>query len=427
MAKEILKQAENKPTRRQSIRRGLGQLTLVEHSLCPVDGAMSLVPNLVHETSYFYSDKNRRRRKASVRVNCPAGLTVADEFLLLGLLAIVMRDKSADGELYATPHYCLRQLGLIDQHTRRGGRQYQQFSSGIERLSLVNYQNDYFYDPQRAEHRKVGCGFLSYSLPIDPNSSRAWRIVFDPIFFELVQATSGHLWFDLETYRSLDPASRRLFLLLSKTFGRRKPVGSLRLELRHLAINVIGYAPSVATCDLKVKLRRVLTRLAAIEVINTGNWFEKHSSGNYRIVVTRGKYFERPARRRSGAKPTDAPLFEPLSAIGFDGRMIQWLMRSFSTVILREWTDITLAAKERFGPTFFKKSPQAFLVDNLKAAASGLRTPPDWWHEVRKEEERRAAERHRNSAGRKKEPTAASDVLDDVFSGLIDRGKRSNT
>ncbi len=67
--------------------------------------------------------------------------------------------------------------------------------------------------------------------------------------------------------------------------------------------------------------------------------------------------------------------------------------------MLREWTDITLAAKERFGAGFFKKSPQAFLVDNLKNAANGKRTPPDWWHDVRRAEARLQAKAQAASAG----------------------------
>ena len=71
---------------------------------------------------------------------------------------------------------------------------------------------------------------------------------------------------------------------------------------------------------------------------------------------------------------------------GFDDQGTCRLIRRFPMPMLREWTDITQTAKERFGATFFRKSPQAFLVDNLKNAARGARTPPDWWHEVRRAE-----------------------------------------
>ena len=53
--------------------------------------------------------------------------------------------------------------------------------------------------------------------------------------------------------------------------------------------------------------------------------------------------------------------------------------------------DITQSARERFGATFFKTSPQAFLVENLKNAAKGNRVLPDWWHEVRRAEARMQA------------------------------------
>ncbi|MGD0896628.1 MAG: hypothetical protein ABR915_02250 [Thermoguttaceae bacterium] len=41
--------------------------------------------------------------------------------------------------------------------------------------------HDHFYDPIRGEHRDVGFGFFSYSLPLDPRSSRAWRFAWAPV------------------------------------------------------------------------------------------------------------------------------------------------------------------------------------------------------------------------------------------------------
>ena len=64
-------------------------------------------------------------------------------------------------------------------------------------------QSDAFYDPIRGEHRAVSFGFLNYSLPLGEESSRAWRFAWDPIFFELAQATGGALSFDLTLYRQL--------------------------------------------------------------------------------------------------------------------------------------------------------------------------------------------------------------------------------
>jgi hypothetical protein len=67
------------------------------------------------------------------------------------------------------------------------------------------------------------------------------------------------------------------------------------------------------------------------------------------------------------------------------------LLHRYPKTLLREWTDITLAAEERFGPSFFKKSPAAYFVDNVKHAAAGTRTAPDWWLEMHKHEARCSA------------------------------------
>jgi hypothetical protein len=93
---------------------GIGQLTLVEHALCPLNPRVSLVE-----------------------------------------LALTLSEPEPEIEFCATPHFCLRKLGVIDQFAKRGGRQYRQFTQAIERLSLVRYRNDKFYDPLRGEHRRV--------------------------------------------------------------------------------------------------------------------------------------------------------------------------------------------------------------------------------------------------------------------------------
>ena len=123
---------------------GIGQLTLVEHALCPVDYRTGLVENLVFHTSYPYKSTQGRWQRAKARVICPAGLSPHDEFFLWGLLALTLEQPDSNAELLATPHYCLRQLGLTGDGMRVGGRQYQDFRSSIERLSLVSYQNGNF-------------------------------------------------------------------------------------------------------------------------------------------------------------------------------------------------------------------------------------------------------------------------------------------
>lgn len=371
---------------------GLGQLTLVEHALCPLDSRASLVENLVHESHYGYTDHNRQWRQARAVVHCPLGLSANDEFYLWGLLALTFQQHGGDRELHATPHYCLRQLGCIDALWRRGGKHYRLFAQAIERLAFVRYQNDRFYDPVRGEHRKVGFGFFSYSLPLDPESSRAWRIAWDPIFFDFVKATSGHLRFDLNVYRQMDPASRRLFLMLAKIFHRRSitPV----FQLRQLAVDVLGFSPSLNTNDLKRKVACCVNRLRKLEIIGTGHAdlvFQKQRAGEYVFTLSRGTYFEKRPSNAPASFDADSPLVEPLRKIGFDDPGIASLLRKYSLALLREWTDITLAALERNGAGFFRKSPLAYLVDNLKHAGQGARTPPDWWREMRKAEAEQAA------------------------------------
>ena len=154
----------------------------------------------------------------------------------------------------------------IDQEEgKTGGRRFDLFRASIGRLSTVSYRNDHFYDPIRGEHRSVGFGFLSYSLPVDPESSRAWRFAWDPIFFEFCQASAGALRFDFEMYRALDPACRRLYLLLKKIFWRADV--SPEFDLHDLAVNVIGFAATQETWKLKQKVVRCIEILLAHRII----------------------------------------------------------------------------------------------------------------------------------------------------------------
>ena len=82
-------------------------------------------------------------------------------------------------------------LGLIENNSPRGGKDYLLFRETIRRLSRVIYENTGFYDPIRGEHRDVDFGFLEYRLPVDPKSSRTWRVVWDQQFFEVCQAAGG--------------------------------------------------------------------------------------------------------------------------------------------------------------------------------------------------------------------------------------------
>lgn len=376
---------------------GIGQLSLVEHALCPLDARISLQPGLVHRAVFPYSDGQRKRQSAQVEVSCPYGLSAHDEFYLWGLLALILSQDSADAEFHATPHYCLRQMGLVDAQTRRGGRQYRQFAAAIERLSWVKYGCDAFYDPIRAEHCRVRFGFFSYRLPLDPASNRAWRFHWDGQFLEFVRAAGGSLRFDLERYRRLSPAARRLFLFVSKVFARFPH--SPRMDLRQMGVDVLGLAPQLPTKHLLAKTRRICAELEREGIImgpHTAS-IQKRTPGTYDVLLTRGERFH----SRPAALPvTDSPLAEPLRSIGLDEAGIARVLRKHPARCVREWIDITLAAQERFGPSFFKRSPVAYLLDNLQKSQSAGRTPPNWWHDIRKQEERRQAtsDRRRGSA-----------------------------
>ena len=170
------------------LRSAVGQLTLIEHCLCPLDSRKSLQENFVHKTSYSYS-RDGQRQQATVRVSCPAGLTAEDDFYLWGLLSLTLSQPKPSPNFIATRHYCLRQLGKIDTD-RRGGRQYQRLAESLERLSLITYRNDAFYDPNRKEHRRVSFGFLSYNLPLDEDSSPSLAHCLGPDLLRLLSGRS---------------------------------------------------------------------------------------------------------------------------------------------------------------------------------------------------------------------------------------------
>ncbi len=381
---------------------GRAQLTLVEHALCPLDSSAALTEGLTHRGEFFYLDASRHLRLATAKVVCPFGLSPGDELYLWGLMALTLSQPEPSVELYATPHYCLGELGIIPRAGApgsKGGKNYGLFRQAITRLAAATYINDHFYDPICGEHRAVAFGFLSYSLPSNQASSRAWRFVWDPMFFEFCRAARGSLIFDIATYRALDFASRRLFLLLKKIFWRNAQ--SPAFDVRHLGVNVLGFAPSIDLRDLKVKIARCAARLAEHGIIEgpaggsgAGGLFEKKGVGAYTARFHRGRYFEKKPSSEPPDSPTGSPLSAPLKAIGFDDAAIARIIKKYKPHLVQVWADITLAAKEK-SPGFFKVGPQAYFMDNIERASCGTRTPPDWWHEHRKEEERRERESHR--------------------------------
>lgn len=393
---------------------GVGQLSLVEHSLCPL--ASSISKNLVHSAEYRYSDRQRRRKTAQVRVFAPLGLSAQDELYLWGLLNLTLSQPEVDSTLTATPHWCLRQMGIIDAGSRRGGRQYQQFSEALERLSTVNYLSDACYDANRGEYRKVSFGFLSYSLPVDPKSSRSWTINWDSTFFDLVRATGGGMRFDLTLYRSLDAASRRLLLFILKVGYRkgRLPV----LDLRHLAVDLLGLSSTLAIRDMKVKVVRTLKRLQEVGVIDSP-LVSRIKPGQFCVAFERGEYLNRLPEQFDRIRVEDSPLLEGLLGIGFDHPAAVRLIKRYPSRLLALWIDITQAATEQFGKAHFRVSPMAFLVDSLKQASKGLRTPPDWWQETKRREHR---SQEPTEAGKK----VLSELLDEVLGSKRSASSSSN-
>lgn len=358
-------------------------------------------PNLTHFSEYHFFDQHGNRKSSTARVDCPNGLSANDEFYLWGLLALTFADEKPGIEFRATPHFCLKQLG---QDSKPGGKEHRIFREALKRLAAVNYQSENFYDPVRAERCSVSFGFLSYRLPLKSDSSRAWRIVWNPIFFEFCQSAGGTLEFDLRIYQELDDASRRLFLLLRKVFWRRNI--SPAFEVRHLGVNVLGYSDSLQTKHLKAKIAACAAKLLSKGLVtlpegvrSISGLFERQKKGVFQVRFCRGSYFE--SDQSASSRQTDvrqSRFYEPLAAVGFDDAAISRIVRDYKPRLIDEWADITLAAIERHGSTFFKVSPQAYFVDSIKHAAKGSRGVPDWWHELRKEEERSESMKSRDKA-----------------------------
>lgn len=240
--------------------------------------------------------------------------------------------------------------------------------------------------------------------------------MWDPIFFEFVRAVGGALRFDLEIYRQLDVASRRLYLFLTKLFYRQSVTS--RLDLNDVTEQILGVAPSVSLRDKKAKLRRCADQLVRHDVIDRAE-ITRIAKGKFLMVFHRGSVFRRPITESA----VESPLHESLLSVGFDVAGADRILRRFRHSLVREWVDITLAARERFGARFFKRGAPAYLTDNLKQATAGSRTPPDWRHELRQEEQRICAARVRQaqvaSAGTDQLATNAAKAVNDVHESIF--------
>ena len=202
-------------------REGIAQLSLLETALWPLKGGPRDAATI--DTSYTFKSGDDKR-DARVSVYAPRGLQSIDEYVLWGLLGTSLSHHQPEPTLLATPYWLMKRLGMDT-----GGFQYDQLRASLERLALAAYQNTAFYNPVTQQHERVTYHFFSSFLPtrgrggeVDPQ--RAWRIDWSPMFFQMCQATGGTLLFDLDLYRELTPAARRLFLKLKDRFWRSKRV-----------------------------------------------------------------------------------------------------------------------------------------------------------------------------------------------------------
>jgi hypothetical protein len=326
-----------------------------------------------------------------------------DEYVLWGLLGVTLARSTPEPTLLATPYWLIKQLGMA-----MGGFQYDQLRASLERLALAAYQNTGFYNPVSQQHERVTFHFFSSYLPTkgkngDVATDRAWRIEWDKHFFEMCKATGGTLLFDLDLYRDLSPAARRLFLKLKDRFWRSKRVF---LNVDDLTINGLGYSANRPLFKRKYDLTECIRELLDHQVIELGQGqtdphelFLRRSKGCYVVVFYEGEYFRQAVSRRvSGQKNAvfDDPLYEPLRTIGVDEPAIRRLMKQHSRSLIQKWLQITDAAMHEKPAGFpgFKVSPAAFFIDGVQ----NTRVPPDWIYAHDKQRQHEIWERERREA-----------------------------
>ena len=178
-------------------------------------------------------------------------------------------------------------------------------------------------------------------------------------------------------------------------------------------MHVLGFSESLPTKTLRQKCKKTLARLVDSGIIKPSNQFiTGKRGGRYTVTVERGVYFATRAEFRLSKDLSSSPLYEPLAAIGLEEPSIRRFIRDFDPVLVQEWADITLAAMERKGKKFFRRSPQAYFVDNVQLAAQGKRTPPDWWQELRHSENREKRQ------GQAASPTPVGEIVTEVLGGI---------
>lgn len=382
-------------------REGIAQLSLLETALWPLQGGK--ISSNQFETAFEYITA-AGRKTAAVTVRAPAGLQPVDELVMWGLLGATLSHRDADPILLATPYWMLRHLGL-----ETGGSQYTELRDSLLRLAFTSYQNDGFYNPETQEREYAAFQFLSILLPTvggageTVDNERCWRIEWNPAFFRFCRASGGNLLFDMDVYRQLTPASRRLFLKLKDRFWRSKRVF---MNVDDLTINGLGYAANRPLAKRKFDLTNCIRELLDHRVLTLGRGqtdakesFLKRGKGSYVVVFHEGDYFRQPVSERSTGQKNailDDPLYEPLRKIGVDGLAIRRLLKRSDRGIIKRWVRITDAAMHEKPRGFkgFRVSPAAFLIDGVQ----NNRTPPDWLYAHEKRQERRQWDEAKTSA-----------------------------
>lgn len=306
-----------KPLAAMGLDHGMSQVSLVETALSPLDYQPGTA--LRHITEFVYYDADRQRRAGTVTVKAPGGLSPTDELVLYGMLAITFADPRPVPELTATPHYLCRQLGLPI-----GGDHYKRLRESMHRLSEVVYRNSAWWDRQRGQHRDVGFHFLSHDLPTasdhrtDDQDREPWTILWDPLFFRLMDTSRGFVWFDFDTYRALrNPAARRGYLLLRKIFHHRET--SPRFDMRAFATQQLGYAAGLEPKSIRQKLKSLIATWQEQGIVDpetdTESFFERKGPGEWTLILRRGPRFAEPADRPSlpTGRAADHPSYEILA------------------------------------------------------------------------------------------------------------------
>jgi hypothetical protein len=380
-------------------REGIAQLSLLETALWPLEQGPRAGGTFDSAYSFRAGDQPRQAR---VSVYAPQGLYAIDEYVLWGLLAMSLARREQGPVFMATPYWMLHQLGMAT-----GGYQYDQLRGSLERLALTAYQNTGFYNPLTQQHERVTLHFFSTYLPTkgrggEVDGERAWRVEWSQQFYELCQATGGTLLFDLDVYRSLTPAARRLFLKLKDRFWRSKRVF---MNVDDLTINGLGYSADRPLKKRKFDLTGCIRELLEQGIIELGrgqtdpkDLFLKRGKGLYVVQFFEGAYFRSLHSERAKSpqnRRTEDPLWTPLKQLGVDEAAIRRLFKQHSRALIQRWVRITDAAVHEHPRGFggFKVSPAAFLIDGIQ----NERMPPDWIYSHEKERERAKWERERQA------------------------------